>query len=173
MGPGDPRRAYAQDRGGHGHRRHGFRMRPFGDGSAAEARRSSQLGLRDAGHRPDPGHGGQSSLRERHRRLGPQTLRHQFADGQKTRPQHRPALRAFAPPGSKVLMATPIYNAFYFDLYGSKLSAAESIMKMVNGRYEIDWDDFEKKASDPAVKTTILCNPHNPVGRVWSKDELH
>jgi cystathionine beta-lyase len=83
-----------------------------------------------------------------------------------------PALRAFAPQGSKVLMATPIYNAFYFDLYGSKLSAAESLMKQVNGRYEIDWDDFEKKASDPAVKTTILCNPHNPVGRVWSKAEL-
>ena len=83
-----------------------------------------------------------------------------------------PALRAFAPPGSKVLMATPIYNAFYFDLYGSKLVASESLMKVVNGRYEIDWDDFEKKASDPAVKTTILCNPHNPVGRVWTKAEL-
>jgi cystathionine beta-lyase len=84
-----------------------------------------------------------------------------------------PALRAFAPPGSKVLMVTPIYNAFYFDLYGSKLVANESPMKMVNGRYEIDWDDFEKRAADPATKTTILCNPHNPVGRVWSKDELH
>ena len=46
-------------------------------------------------------------------------------------------------------------------------------MNMVNGRYEIDWDDFEKRASDPDTKTTILCNPHNPVGRVWSKDELH
>ena len=45
-------------------------------------------------------------------------------------------------------------------------------MKMVNGRYEIDWDDFEKRASDPMTKTTILCNPHNPVGRVWSKAEL-
>ena len=84
-----------------------------------------------------------------------------------------PTLRAFAPPGSKVLMATPIYNAFYFDLYGSKLVANESLMHFVNGRYEIDWDDLEKRASDPATKTTILCNPHNPVGRVWSKDELH
>ena len=83
-----------------------------------------------------------------------------------------PALRAFAPPGSKVLMATPIYNAFYFDLYGSKLVANESVMKVVNGQYEIDWDDFEKRASDPATKTTILCNPHNPVGRVWTKAEL-
>ena len=84
-----------------------------------------------------------------------------------------PTLRAFAPPGSKVLMATPIYNAFYYDLYGSKLVANESLMKQVNGHYEIDWDDFERRASDPATKTTILCNPHNPVGRVWSKDELH
>jgi cystathionine beta-lyase len=84
-----------------------------------------------------------------------------------------PALRAFAPPGSKVLMVTPIYNAFYFDLYGSKLAANESVMKFVNGQYEIDWDDFEKRASDPNTKTTILCNPHNPVGRVWTKDELH
>ncbi len=83
-----------------------------------------------------------------------------------------PALRAFAPPGSKVLMATPIYNAFYFDLYGSKLVANESVMKFVNGQYEIDWADFEKRASDPATKTTILCNPHNPVGRVWTKAEL-
>ena len=83
-----------------------------------------------------------------------------------------PALRAFAPPGSKVLMATPIYNAFYFDIFGSKLVANESPMKMVNGQYEIDWDDFEKRASDPATKTTILCNPHNPVGRVWTKAEL-
>jgi cystathionine beta-lyase len=46
-----------------------------------------------------------------------------------------PALRAFAPPGSKVLMATPIYNAFYFDLYGSKLVANESVMKFVGGQY--------------------------------------
>lgn len=83
-----------------------------------------------------------------------------------------PALRAFAPPGSKVLMVTPIYNAFDFDLYGSKLVANESVMKVVNGQYEIDWADFEKRASDPMTKTTILCNPHNPVGRVWTKAEL-
>ncbi|MEP6831496.1 MAG: aminotransferase class I/II-fold pyridoxal phosphate-dependent enzyme [Rhizomicrobium sp.] len=84
-----------------------------------------------------------------------------------------PALRTFAPPGSKVLMVTPIYNVFYLDLYRSKLSPNESKMEMVNGRHEIDWADFEKRASDPNTKTSILCNPHNPVGRVWSKDELH
>ena len=83
-----------------------------------------------------------------------------------------PTLRAFAPPGSKVLMATPIYNAFYFDIYGSKLIANESLMHFVNGQYEIDWDDLEKRAADPATKTTIFCNPHNPVGRVWTRDEM-
>lgn len=84
-----------------------------------------------------------------------------------------PTLRAFAPPGSRVLIVTPIYNVFYLDFYRSKVSPNESVMRLVNGRYEIDWVDFEKRASDPNTKTTILCNPHNPVGRVWSKEELH
>ena len=43
---------------------------------------------------------------------------------------------------------------------------------MVNGRYEIDWDDLERRASNPEIKVSILCNPHNPVGRAWTKDEL-
>ena len=57
-----------------------------------------------------------------------------------------PTLRAFAPPGTKVLMATPIYNGFYYDFIGSKLIANESLMKCVNGRYEIDWDDLGSAA---------------------------
>ena len=81
-------------------------------------------------------------------------------------------LRAYAPEGSKVLMTTPIYNGFYFDLYSGRLQANESLMKFVNGRYEIDFDDVDKRMSDPATKTMILCNPHNPTGRCWSKAEL-
>lgn len=41
-----------------------------------------------------------------------------------------------------------------------------------NRGYQIDFDDLERKASDPKVKLMLLCNPHNPVGRVWSKQEL-
>ena len=80
-------------------------------------------------------------------------------------------LRAYAPPGSKVLMATPIYNGFYYDVMGSKLIANESLMHYVNGQYEIDWDDLEHRMT-PDTKVTILCNPQNPVGRAWTKEEL-
>jgi len=81
-------------------------------------------------------------------------------------------LRAYTKPGDRVLLATPIYNGFYGDIRNSRTVKNESLMHWVNGRYEIDWNDFEKKASLPRTKVTILCNPQNPVGRVWTKDEL-
>jgi cysteine-S-conjugate beta-lyase len=82
-------------------------------------------------------------------------------------------LRAHTKPGDKVLLATPIYNGFYGDIRNSRTVKNESLMHWVNGRYEIDWDDFEQKASLPGTKVSILCNPNNPVGRMWTKDELH
>jgi cysteine-S-conjugate beta-lyase len=81
------------------------------------------------------------------------------------------ALRAFAPPGSKVLLTTPIYDGFYEVIRGSRLSPNESLMSWSKGRYEIDWDDLERHMT-PDTKVAILCNPHNPTGRVWSKEEL-
>ncbi len=81
------------------------------------------------------------------------------------------ALRAFTKPGDKVLMATPIYNGFYGDLRYTKTIPEESLMKWTNGRYEIDWEDFERRMT-PEVKVSILCNPQNPVGRAWSREEL-
>ncbi len=83
------------------------------------------------------------------------------------------ALRAFAPKGSKVLMITPIYNGFYYDLPFTDTVANESEMKYVNGKYQIDWDDLEHRASMPDTKTMILCNPNNPTGNVWTKEELN
>ena len=81
-------------------------------------------------------------------------------------------LRAYTRPGDKVLLATPIYNGFYGDIQNSRTVKNESLMKFVNGRYEIDWADFERKAAIPGTKVSILCNPQNPVGRVWTRDEL-
>jgi cystathionine beta-lyase len=81
------------------------------------------------------------------------------------------ALKAFSPEGSKVLMVTPNYVGFYAAIGFTKTVAEESLMKRVNGRYEIDWEDFERRMT-PDVKVSILCNPHNPVGRVWTRDEL-
>src|SRR5204862_7134401 len=57
-------------------------------------------------------------------------------------------LRAVSPPGSKVLLITPTYNGFYGDLTYTDTKAEESLMKYVDGRYQIDFDDFEKRISD-------------------------
>jgi cystathionine beta-lyase len=81
------------------------------------------------------------------------------------------ALQAFAPRGSKVLMVTPSYVGFYAAIGFTKTVPEESPMKMVNGRYEIDWTDLERRMT-PAVKVSIICNPHNPGGRAWTREEL-
>jgi cystathionine beta-lyase len=81
------------------------------------------------------------------------------------------ALRAVAPPGSKVLMTTPMYSDFYADLVFTKTVPNESLMTYVNGKYEIDWDDLERRMT-PDTKAMILCNPQNPTGNVWTKNEL-
>jgi cystathionine beta-lyase len=81
------------------------------------------------------------------------------------------AMQAFCPRGSKVLMTTPIYNGFYTDLRYVGLPASESPMRLVDGRYSIDFDDFERRI-DHDTNVFLLCNPHNPTGNVWSADDL-
>jgi cystathionine beta-lyase len=81
------------------------------------------------------------------------------------------ALRAFSPPGSKVLLTTPTYNGFYGDLRNTGTIAEESVMKVVNGRFTFDFDDFERRISRE-TNTFILCNPQNPTGNCWSAEEL-
>ena len=81
------------------------------------------------------------------------------------------ALRAFSPPGSKVLLTTPTYNGFYSDLRNTGTIAEESVMKVVNGRFTWDFDDFERRISRE-TNTFILCNPQNPTGNCWTPEEL-
>ena len=81
------------------------------------------------------------------------------------------ALRAFSPPGTKVLLITPTYNGFYGDLTYTGTKPEESPMKVVNGRYTIDFDDFERRIG-PDTNTFILCNPQNPTGNTWSPEDL-
>jgi cystathionine beta-lyase len=81
------------------------------------------------------------------------------------------AMQAFCPRGSKVLMTTPIYNGFYSDLRYLGLPAEESPMRLVDGRYSIDFDDFERRISHD-TNVFLLCNPHNPTGNVWSAEDL-
>jgi cystathionine beta-lyase len=81
------------------------------------------------------------------------------------------AMQTFSPRGGKVLMLTPIYNGFYSDLRYLRLEAEESPMIVENGRYRIDFADFERRIGHD-TNTFILCNPHNPTGNCWSADDL-
>jgi cystathionine beta-lyase len=81
------------------------------------------------------------------------------------------ALRAFSPKGSKVLLQTPTYNGFYSDLRESETKAEESPLKFVNGKFQMDFDDFERRIGFE-THTFILCNPQNPTGNCWSPEDL-
>ena len=80
-------------------------------------------------------------------------------------------LKAFSPAGSKVLLQTPTYNGFYSDLRESQTVAEESPLKFVNGKFEMDFDDFERRISID-THSFILCNPQNPTGNCWSAADL-
>jgi cystathionine beta-lyase len=80
-------------------------------------------------------------------------------------------LRVFSPPGTKVLLNTPTYNGFYGDLTYTKTIAEEVPMRLVNGRYSIDFDEFEHHIGHD-TNAYILCNPQNPTGNCWSQADL-
>jgi len=80
------------------------------------------------------------------------------------------AVRRFTQPGDGVLMCTPVYYPFYRSVRLNGREVVESPLKLENGRYVVDFDDFEEKAKK--AKMFLLCNPHNPVGRVWTPEEL-
>ena len=105
-------------------------------------------------------------------------------------------IKALTQPGDAVLIQSPVYNCFFSSIRNNQCHVVESPLRMVTyhpkkatGRrfsgnpntqhlapesftYETDWEDFEMKCSDPRVKLFLLCNPHNPAGRVWTPQEL-
>lgn len=81
-------------------------------------------------------------------------------------------IKALTMPGDKVLVQTPVYNCFFSSIRNDECERVENELVYENGKYSINFDDLEQKAADPQVKLMLLCNPHNPVGRVWSKEEL-
>ena len=82
------------------------------------------------------------------------------------------AVQVFTEPGDGVLLMSPVYYPMYraVALNGRKL--VETVLVNRGGRYEIDFADFEKKAALPEVKLLLFCSPHNPVSRVWTREEL-
>lgn len=72
----------------------------------------------------------------------------------------------------KVVVLTPVYNIFFNSILNNGRNVLESPLRYRDGVYEIDFADLEKKLSDPQTSLLILCNPHNPVGKIWKKEML-
>lgn len=81
-------------------------------------------------------------------------------------------IKALTQPGDKVLVQTPVYNCFFSSIRNNGCEIEESPLQRSANTYVINFVDLEQKLSDPTVKLFILCNPHNPAGRVWTPDEL-
>ena len=84
------------------------------------------------------------------------------------------AVKAFTKPGDAVLIQQPVYYPFSEVIAdnGRRLISSDLVLDEETGRYEIDFADFERKIEENSVKLFLLCSPHNPVGRVWSREEL-
>lgn len=81
-------------------------------------------------------------------------------------------MKALTVPGDKVMVQTPVYNCFFSSIRNNGCGMIANPLIYRNGTYQIDFADLEQKAADPSVKVLLLCNPHNPAGRVWTKQEL-
>ena len=82
-------------------------------------------------------------------------------------------IKALTMPGDKVLIATPVYNCFFSCIRNNGCEVLESPLRInAKGKYEFDWKDFERKCADEKTVAFLLCNPHNPGGRVWTRNEL-
>ncbi len=84
------------------------------------------------------------------------------------------AIKALTMPGEKVLILSPDYNCFFSSIRNNGCEVSESILQFSSStnRFEVDWQDFESRCADEKTTVFLLCNPHNPTGRVWTKEEL-
>lgn len=81
-------------------------------------------------------------------------------------------IKALTVPGDKVLVQTPVYNCFFSSIRNNGCEIVSSPLLQTGDTYRMDFDDLERKAADERVKVMLLCNPHNPAGRVWTSEEL-
>ena len=81
-------------------------------------------------------------------------------------------VRQFTEPGAGVLIQRPVYHPFSYAIVNNNRQVVCNSLRLNGDHYEMDFDDLEIKAKNSNVKLAILCNPHNPVGRVWSEEEL-
>lgn len=79
---------------------------------------------------------------------------------------------ALSEPGDGIIIQPPVYPPFFASIKDNERKVVENPLLLKNGHYEIDFEDLEKKLADPNNKLLLLCSPHNPVGRVWKREEL-
>jgi cystathionine beta-lyase len=82
------------------------------------------------------------------------------------------AIKALTMPGEKVLILSPDYNCFFSSIRNNGCEVSETILVKDGVSFVVDWEDFEQRCADEKTTVFLLCNPHNPTGRVWSKEEL-
>ena len=84
------------------------------------------------------------------------------------------AVKALTMPGERVLILSPDYNCFFSSIRNNGCEVAECVLRFCssNNRFEVDWQDFEQQCADDKTTAFLLCNPHNPTGRLWTRDEL-
>ena len=81
-------------------------------------------------------------------------------------------VRKITSPGENIVIQTPVYNIFYNCILNNGRNVLESPLVYKDGVYSINFKDLEEKLSNKQTSMMILCNPHNPIGRAWSKEEL-
>ncbi len=81
-------------------------------------------------------------------------------------------VRKLTTPAEKIVIQTPVYNIFYNSILNNGRQVLESPLLYEDGRYGMDFEDLEKKLSDPQTTMMILCNPQNPAGKIWEKETL-
>ncbi|AFH42667.1 pyridoxal phosphate-dependent aminotransferase [Fervidicoccus fontis] len=82
------------------------------------------------------------------------------------------AIATFTNPGDKIIVQPPVYYPFFRSVESNGRRILANPLVLHDKRYEMNFRDLEEKAKDPRARMIILCNPHNPVGRVWRKEEL-
>ena len=82
------------------------------------------------------------------------------------------AIQCFSEPGDEIIIQRPVYHPFGFAVEDNDRVLSDNSLIYQEGRYTVDFEDLERRAASPKAKLMILCNPHNPVGRAWTREEL-
>ena len=105
------------------------------------------------------------------RRYGLVMSREDMAYSMGVMPSISSMIRCLTDVGDEILIQSPVYHVFFYVIEDNNRKVLENELVYEDGKYCIDFDDLDEKLS--RVKMMILCNPHNPIGKIWSKDDLN